>query len=83
MPTMKILVLFIAFFLCTNCVDWSNVSHAANLGIQQGFFPGGVLAVINKTSTIYKKAFGTMEPVNGFYSAPMSVDNYFDLNRLT
>ena len=42
-----------------------------------------MLEVATNNATLLKKAFGTVGPKRGFYSAPVTVDMHFDLGHLT
>ena len=42
-----------------------------------------MLGIATQNSTILKKAFGTVGPKRGFYSAPVHADMKFDLGYLT
>ena len=68
---MKI-VLLCLFLTLTFQTDWSATEKTIQDGIDAGLFPGCVLAVMNKNTTLFKKAFGTVAPRKDVYAAPVS-----------
>ena len=80
---MKILlaVLLIQAALCA--YDWTNAEHIIESAINDRIFTGCVLGIATQNATIFKKAYGTLGPKYGFYSAPVTIDMKFDLGYLT
>jgi hypothetical protein len=65
------------------CVDWTQVEHTIQDGINEGIFTGGVLGIATNNATLYKKAFGTLGQKHGFYAPPVTADMKFDIGYLT
>ena len=63
--------------------NWTQTEHAIQNAITNGIFSGCVLGVATQNATLLKKAFGTVGPKRGFYSAPVTADMRFDLGYLT
>ena len=63
--------------------NWTEAEHAIENAIKEGIFSGCVLGVSTDNATLLKKAFGSVGPKRGFYSAPVTADMKFDLGHLT
>jgi len=63
--------------------SWIETEHAIQNAIKNGVFSGCVLGIATQNTTIFKKAYGTVGPKRGFYSAPVQADMKFDLGYLT
>lgn len=63
--------------------DWKKLDAKIAEKIGQGHFTGCVLGIYTNSSTILKKAYGTMVPIYGIYSLPVTTDTIFDINFIT
>lgn len=80
-PTIIILLILISSSFCA--YNWTETEHTIQEAINNGVFSGCVLGVSTNNATLLKKAFGTVGPRRGFYSAPVTADMHFDLGYLT
>lgn len=69
--------------LASSAHNWTETENAIQDAIKNGIFSGCVLGIATHNSTLLKKAFGTVGPKRGFYSAPVTADMRFDLGHLT
>lgn len=78
-----ILTLLIVIPTSLSAYNWTETENAIQNAIRSGIFSGCVLGVATNNATLLKKAFGTVGPKRGFYSAPLTADMKFDLGYLS
>ena len=78
----KIIILLLCVGL-TLSTDWTEVLNVIQQGIDEGYYPGGVIGVATSKQVLYTKAFGHMYYKTGMYSPPVNIDSKFDLGHLS
>lgn len=77
------IIFFLLFLFEILTLNWTSVDEQIVATINGGHFSGCELSVLNNNSTLYRKAYGSIEPRFGLFRAPVEPGMKYDINYLT